>query len=91
MHGITALLLAEHDDAVILERIDDAIGDYIDQDCCERDFAGDIFEYYNEKCNREAENQVIKEVLTPYWDDLDDDEIGIVMDELAEMWGVTLH
>jgi hypothetical protein len=90
MHGITALLLTEHDENWILERIDDTIGDYIDADAVENDFNGSIGDWYIECGNRVAENQVLTELIAPYLNVLGDIEASYVMNELAEAWCIQI-
>jgi hypothetical protein len=83
-----ALLLTEHDEDWILERIDDTIGDYIDADAVEKNFNGSIGDWYAEYGNRVAENQVLNELIEPYLSVLGDIEASCVMTELAEAWSI---
>ena len=90
MHKITLLLLQKHEEASILERIDDAKTDYIDLEDCDNDFDGNIEDCYTETGRNQAEYQILNEILEPHKDTLDPDELTQVWEELCVEWELVI-
>ena len=83
-------IIAEYDEGKILERIDEAIPEYVDPDQVEDEFDGDVYECYEETGRNAAESQILHELLNPYKEFLSTDAFVELMEQLAEHWGLSL-